>query len=97
MFLQNNKCKRNDYLHLQWIAGKFCFDMYFMFPSMAKYTKISKSGSLYSIDNFFYKTVVSTVKLPLSKETKCKDLAVANKNQTTGTPFLEDVRTHLIA
>ena len=63
--------------------------MYFIFPSMAKYTKISKSGSLYSIGNFFYKTVVSTVKLPLSKHTKCKDLAVAYKNQTTGTPFLE--------
>ena len=97
MFLQNNKCKRNDYLHLQWIASKFCFYMYFIFPLMAKYTKKSQSGRLYSIDNFFYKIVVSTVKLPISKHTKCKDLAVANKNQTTGTLFLEDVRTHLIA
>ena len=70
--------------------------MYFIFPSKAKYTKTSESGSLYSTDNFFYKTVVSTVTLPLSKHTKCKDLAVANKNQTKGTPFLEDVRTHLI-
>ena len=69
--------------------------MYFIFPSMAKYTKISESGSLYSIDNFFYKTVVSTVKLPLSKHTKCKDLAVANKNQTTGTPFLEAWSEHI--
>ena len=69
--------------------------MYFIFPSLAKYTKISKSGSLYSTDNFFYKTVVSTVKLPLSKHTKCKDLAVANKNQTTGTPFLEVRSEHI--
>ena len=69
--------------------------MYFIFPSKAKYTKISKSGSLYSIDNFFYKTVVSTVKLPLSKHEKCKDLAVANKNQTTGTPFLEARSEHI--
>ena len=54
--------------------------------------KISKSGSLYNIDNFFYKIVVSTVKFPLinlSNHTKCKDLAVPYKNQTTGTPFLE--------
>ena len=70
--------------------------MYFIFLSLAKYTKISKSRRLYSIDNFFYKIVVSTVKLPLSKHTKCKDLTVANKNQNTGTPFLEEVRTHLI-
>ena len=54
--------------------------------------KISKSESLYNIDNFFYKIVVSTVKFPLinlSNHTKWKDLAVPYKNQTTGTPFLE--------
>ena len=52
---------------------------------MAKYTK-NIYLCLYSTDNFFYNIVVSTVNPPLSKHTKCKDLAVANKNQTTGTP-----------
>ena len=71
--------------------------MYFIFPSMAKYTKISKSGSLYSIGNFFYKTVVSTVKLPLSKHTKCKDLAVANRESNHRDSLLGGaVTTHLI-
>ena len=54
--------------------------------------KISKSESLYNIDNFFYKIVVSTVKFPLinlSNHTKCKDLAAPYKNQTTGTAFLD--------
>ena len=69
--------------------------MYFIFLFMAKYTEISNSGSFYSTDNFFYKIVVGMVKLPISKHTKCKNLAVAYKNHTTGTPFLREVRTHL--
>ena len=65
------------------------FTVFQIFCPWQNAQKISKSGSLYSTDNFFHNIVVSTVNLPLSKHTKCKDLAVAYKNQTTGTPFLE--------
>ena len=90
MFLQYNKCKRNDYLYLQWIASKCCFYSISNFLSMAKCTKnIQIRKSLQYRQFLSQDSIVSTVNLPLSKHTKCKDLAVAYKNQTTRTPFLE--------
>ena len=68
------------------------FTVFQIFCPWQNTQKISKSGSLYSTDNFFYNIVVNTVNRPLSKQTKYKDLEVAYKNQSTGTPFLEKWR-----
>ena len=97
----NWKCSYNKINVKEWLlitytySGKpvnAVFTVFQLFCPWPNTQKISKSGSLYSTDNFFYNIVVSTVNLPFSKNTKCKDLAVAYKNQTTGTPFLEKWR-----